>query len=132
MEGYTKQLTEEIERLKKLTDDCGFPNCTEKKYNDLISIVRTGIIRTDEDSGTLTIYWDMLNEEHMELIQDELNQQKFTIGDKVRWRGQGWYIVELSTDAKEALIANHPDVDNKDYNDYWVNVDQLNTEQGGK
>lgn len=42
----------------------------------------------------------------------------FRCGDKVEWRGMKLIVVEVGVD--EVLIATSENVDDEDYNDWWV------------
>ena len=47
----------------------------------------------------------------------------FTRGDKVEWRGMKLIVVEVGVD--EVLIATSENVDDEDYNDWWVRSERL-------
>lgn len=47
-----------------------------------------------------------------------VNARTFTIGDKVQWRGMNLIVVEVGVG--EVLIATSENVDDAEYNDWWV------------
>jgi len=52
------------------------------------------------------------------LVLFGVSTRTFQIGDKVKWRGMDLIVVEVGIN--EVLIATSENVDDKDYNDWWV------------
>jgi hypothetical protein len=44
-------------------------------------------------------------------------------GDEIYWKGEKFYFIEGKDTA--VLIGNYPDVENKHYNDWWVNKSEV-------
>jgi len=50
----------------------------------------------------------------------DFSTRTFKVGDKVKWRGMELIVVELGIG--EILIATSENVDDENYNDWWVGV----------
>jgi hypothetical protein len=50
----------------------------------------------------------------------DVSTRTFKVGDKVKWRGMELIVVELGIG--EILIATSKNVDDENYNDWWVGV----------
>jgi hypothetical protein len=48
----------------------------------------------------------------------DVSTRTFNVGDKVKWRGMDLVVVEVGI--SEILIATSENVDDENYNDWWV------------
>ena len=56
---------------------------------------------------------------HLQILRlFDVSTRTFKMGDKVQWRGMGLIVVEVGVN--EILIATSENVDDENYNDWWV------------
>ena len=52
--------------------------------------------------------------------------KRFSINEKVIWDGMYYWVLEINEGARKILLANDRNQDHPQYNDWWVNVDEVN------
>lgn len=53
-------------------------------------------------------------------------RERFSINEKVIWDGMYYWVLEVNEEARKVLLANDRNQDHPQYNDWWVNIDEVN------
>ena len=68
---------------------------------------------------------DVVEAYHKQLFIGGVSK-RFSIDEKVIWDGMYYWVLEINEDAKKVLLANDRNPDHPRYNDWWVNIDEVN------
>ncbi len=79
--------------------------------------MRTELLKIAQDLDSRQITKDKARSLLLGLLG--VSTRTFKIGDKVKWRGMDLIVVEVGIN--ELLIATSENVDDENYNDWWVN-----------
>jgi len=52
--------------------------------------------------------------------------KRFSIDEKVIWDGMYYWVLEINEEARKVLLANDRNQDHPQYNDWWVNIEEVN------
>lgn len=110
LEKLIDYLKGEIEKLKEY--DTSFDS-KSWGYEEGILITGNEALTILKACASQTVVDTSANE-----VLPDVNARTFTIGDKVQWRGMDLVVVEVGVG--EVLIATSENVDDAEYNDWWV------------
>jgi hypothetical protein len=68
---------------------------------------------------------DIVEAYHKQLFIGDVSK-RFEINQKVIWDGMYYFVLEVNEAAREVLLANDRNPDHPQYNDWWVNIDEVN------
>lgn len=68
---------------------------------------------------------DIVEAYHKQLFIGGVSK-RFSINEKVIWDGMYYWVLEINDEARKVLLANDRNQDHPQYNDWWVNIDEVN------
>ena len=68
---------------------------------------------------------DIVEAYHKQLFIGAVSK-RFEINQKVIWDGMYYFVLEINEQAQKVLLANDRNQDYPQYNDWWVNIDEVN------
>jgi len=68
---------------------------------------------------------DIVEAYHKQLFIGDVSK-RFEINQKVIWDGMYYFVLEVNEAARKVLLANDRNPDHPQYNDWWVNIDEVN------
>ena len=68
---------------------------------------------------------DVVEAYHKQLFIGGVSK-RFSIGEKVIWNGMYYWVLEINEEARKVLLANDRNQDHPQYNDWLVNIEEVN------
>lgn len=68
---------------------------------------------------------DIVEAYHKQLFIGGVSKH-FELNQKVIWDGMYYWVLEINFEARKVLLGNDRNQDHPQYNDWWVNIEEVN------